>query len=79
MLTRNGTWRKDETLALLYFFFFTSSAPTGGKKKKIKNVPYVMTNKITKDEAFIFAADFPMDLLNFRLVVIRISNKPSKA
>lgn len=38
-----------------------------------------MTNKITKDEAFIFAADFPMDLLNFRLVVIRISNKPSKA
>lgn len=49
------------------------------QKKKIKNVPYVMTNKITKDEAFIFAADFPMDLLNFRLVVIRISNKPSKA
>ncbi|MCQ4987224.1 hypothetical protein NE611_16955, partial [Anaerostipes caccae] len=43
-----GTWRKDETLALLYFFFFTSSAPTGGKKKKIKNVPYLMTNKSPK-------------------------------
>lgn len=52
MLTRNGTWRKDETLALLYFFFFTSSAPTGGKKKKIKNVPYVMTNKSPKTKHY---------------------------